>query len=186
MANGRGNTSWRAMSKVRKMRSGRLTRLHGEEEVKDDARVQEINNNLDLQAAIARGETIVKQEKQDASLAELEGGNSKTVELLMSDPKKAMQNLAKIITEAKLIHKDSKPGPGNPKAKFAGDVHTGVTSLLPRLAREYRRIEQIVLGEIDDRKDIGVSAKALDAIFEDFDETEGAAVNLLGRKKRRK
>ena len=59
----------------------------------------------------------------------------------------------------------------------------GVTSLLPRLAREYRRIEQIVLGEIDDRKDIGVSAKALDAIFEDFDEIEGAAVNLLGRKK---
>ena len=104
--------------------------------------------------------------------------DNKTVLLLQNEPKKALRSLGSVITDAKEIHKDSKD------KKFSGDLHLSVHNLLPTLAREFRRVEKIALGECSDEAEIKCCAKSLDNLYEDFGEIEEISNKLCDKKKR--
>ena len=151
-------------------------KLEGEEEVKDGDRVGQIQANLTLQAAMIRGDTVVKHEV-DLSLATKD---TKTYEMLLGDPKKALKNLGGIIADTKELHADTKA------AEFTGDIHQAITVLLPKLAKEFRRVENIALKTISDPVEIKKSAESLDVLYADFNKAEEAGNKFFGKKKKRK
>ena len=83
-----------------------------------------------------------------------------------------------LITDAKLIHQQSKNG------SFTQDLHVAVTKLLPNCATCFRKLEKLYLTNSDerDKTEIAQLSKTLVSIYEDFNKIEGHFNKITGKK----
>ena len=155
------------------------TELLGEETITDDQRLQEVKDNVTDIGKCGAGQTLIKTETGAAKAIKDNEEADANVKLLESDPKRATRNLGDVVTDAKLIHQETKEG------KFNTDVHMAISALLPKLAKCYRRVEGILHKKADDLTCIPETAKQLTSLYNEFNEIEEHYGKISGKKSKR-
>ena len=145
------------------------TDVKSAEEIKDVDRLKEAMHNVNAMSRNA-GELIDEQDNLTLNALKNPGKGPdvdpefvKTLKLLETDPKKALRALAETVTEAKGIHRNSKDG------KFTSDLHAAMTSLLPKLAKEFKKLEAFVVNDCP-KDQIPELATSLNKVYKEFNE----------------
>ena len=85
--------------------------------------------------------------------------------------------------DSKDMHQKTKTG------KFSKEVHEGLQIMLPKLAKEYRRLESIHVKSIDPEKlenEQKLCAENIDVLFQDFNELEDHFFKIEGKKSKKR